>query len=574
MIRRRFLRWLWSYARQGLGRISALSLLSIGIVGLQLLEPWPIKIMIDSVFGSVPAPFGLAALGQQTLLIAVSIGFVLVYAVEHVATLAETYLNYKVMFSFDILISKDYFNKILHLPLKFIDRQQSGDYSYRLNAETGEISSLIVSTSITLLKATLTILGILVIMFLLNPYLSLIGIAILPLLYLSIRHYTPIIGRFSTFVETSHSKVYSFTTESLQNIELTQSFNKQREQLSFLNRLLTRNFFYQIKFLLTDGKFELVNDLIATAAMAAVIFIGAQSVFSHIITAGELLVFLTYLSYLYGPLQDITTSIGQARASYAGAMRVFRIFDHNPHVHEIKKPLQLPDSFAALRFDDVSFSYNGVAVLKHINLRVRRGEKIAIIGPSGSGKSTLLSLLSRFYEPQQGHVYIDDADIRHFKVDDLRNCFSIVSQDTPLLSGTIGQNIAFASSKKPQQAAIIKAAKEANALSFIEGMPRRFNTPVGEQGNMLSGGQRQRIAIARAFLKDAPILLLDEPTSALDTKAENLLMDALLSLMKDKTTIIVTHSEALLKSVDTVYNLENGHLKRVNSVQAVTSPVS
>lgn len=305
--------------------------------------------------------------------------------------------------------------------------------------------------------------------------------------------------------------------------------------------------------------------------MAVIVILGAKKVSSNQITIGELLIFLTYLSYLYAPLQSISTSIGEAKGYIASAKRVFDIFDHDNSIKEPSDAIEISRIKGRIDIKGLSFAYDERPTLKDINLTIEPGQKVAFIGHSGSGKTTLLSLLPRFYEYNKGSITLDGVPIEHIKLKSLRQQFSIVTQDAPLLAASVADNIAFAKNDSPPtKEELVAAAKAANAYDFIMDLPQGFDTNVGERGSLLSGGQKQRIAIARAFLKNAPILLLDEPTSALDAQSEKAVVEALNHLIaEDTTTIIVSHALSTLKYADVIYIVDDGKIVSQTNYQDI-----
>lgn len=411
------------------------------------------------------------------------------------------------------------------------------------------------------------IIGIVVVMTKIDAALTLIALCVIPVLYISIKRFTPRIENESQSVEESTSHLYSFTTEAIENVQLTQSFNAQKKQLSLIERLLKHNFTYQMKYLVTNERYSLTNDVIAASAMALLVILGADRVYTKGLTVGDLLVFLTYLSYLYGPLQTISDSISDARRYIAASKRVYQLHSYDtPLPHAPTHYLQ--NVKGKIEFINVSSAYKSHNVLHNITLTIEPGEKIGIIGRSGVGKTTLLNLLPRFGEYNQGTIKIDSIQIDTLSLSNLREQFAIVSQDTLLFNTSILNNLKIACTDDGiSMARIMQAALDANAYEFIKKLPDGFDTIVGEHGRLLSGGQKQRIAIARGFLKNAPILLLDEPSTGLDEESVSIILDALQKLMAHRTTLIVSHSLEILKKTDSIYMLDKGQIAAKTTYQ-------
>ncbi|HWZ65548.1 MAG TPA: ABC transporter ATP-binding protein [Patescibacteria group bacterium] len=554
--------WLWRYFRRYWAGVLLLTIISFVIVGFQLLEPWPIKILVDSVFGTTAVPSFLGKLRTtDQLIILVAVSIVVIYGTQTILELIKHQFESWLALRMDFFISSDFFDRVQHLSLAALGRRSSGDFTYRQNAETAAVSSLLIGTINSLFKSVLTVLGIMVVMLTINVSLSIIGFLIIPFLYGSIRFFAHRIETRATAVEESNSKIYGYTTESVENVKLIQSFSKEKDRLGDFQGLLRLNVRFKLRYSLTDETFTLTNDTLATIAMAVLVVLGAHQVVGGELTVGGLLIFLTYLSYLYAPLEAISTSIGDAKADMASAKRVFAIFNREDIIKEVPSPIHINHARGHIEIRNVSFAYDKHRVLENVTLDIQPGQKVAIIGHSGSGKSSLLGLLPRFYDAQEGEILLDGVDISKLELRSLRRQFSIVSQEAPVLSTTITNNLAFAYERGlPREKDIVKATKAANAYDFITKLPHGFRTEVGERGGNLSGGQRQRLAIARAFLKDAPILLLDEPTSALDAKSEAAVVDALNTLMAGRTTLIVSHNAGTLRHADVIYVMKEGRI--------------
>jgi ATP-binding cassette subfamily B protein len=313
------------------------------------------------------------------------------------------------------------------------------------------------------------------------------------------------------------------------------------------------------------GEFDILIGLTIASGTAAALFIGVRHVQEGILTLGNLLIVMAYLAQLYGPLQTISTKMADLQASLASAERAFRLLDENQDVVEKTNARTLTRAKGHLKFKNVSFAYpDRPPVLSNISHDVTPGTRVGILGATGAGKTTLISLLSRFYDPTEGHVLLDEIDLRDYKLRDLRNQFAFVLQEPVLFSTTIAENIAYGRpGAEPED--IVEAAKLAGAHDFIKVLPDGYKSHVGERGMTLSGGERQRIALARAFLKNAPILILDEPTSSVDIKTEALIMKTLERLMHERTTFIISHRLSAFVNCDVLLVIEDGCLAAVYS---------
>ena len=561
-------RWIIGYVKKYWPQISLITFLSLLSIGFQLLNPWPIKIVIDSVFGDVPAPFALANLDRQTLLIAITIILIVIYLIQNLLTVLNGYVSSRLNLLFDIEIKGMAFEKVMNMSLAAFNKREAGDYLFRINNETSSIRSLVLGVSKTLLESAVMIVGVLVILVMINWQLALFAVAAVPFLYFSVRHFAPKIEVLSKDVQVNAAKIYAHTANSVQNIKTVQAFDQVHRLTEKLQDTLRERYKIGLKNLLLHGKFGLVNDMISTVAMAGLILAGGLAVLDNNLTIGELIVFLTYVSFLFGPLEAINSSIGNARSDLASIKRVYEVINSENAVQETSRPIHLGLVKGYINYNNVSLAYRtDRPILQNVRLRIHAGQKVLLIGPSGSGKSSLLNLLPRFYEPSSGVVHIDGREIRSLSLKELRNQFSIVTQEPLLISGTIAENIAFGSNNpnlRLDSIEIRSAAEAADAHNFIDSLPDKYNTTIGPGGIALSGGQKQRIAIARAFLKNAPILLLDEPTSALDGRSERAIIKTLRKLMVNRTALIATHSEAFIDEADIVYLVKDGNVTELS----------
>lgn len=562
--------WLLSFAKKYWLGIFVLTLLSLLKIGFQLLNPWPIKILIDSVFGDVPAPGALASFGSsEQLLIVLAIGLVVLYLLQNLLTIFNAYLSSALDMKLDIDIKSNVFHRLMNMSFAALNQKSLGDYIHRLNSETSSVRSIITGVGRSLMEATLMISGALIVLFYLNPQLTLFAVLVLPFLFMTVKHFSNRIESMSEEIEVNSAAIYSHTADSIKNIRMIQTFDKEPRQSSILQSLLLQRYKINLRNLLLHGKFGLANDMITTVAMSGIVLIGGFAVLQQDLTIGELIIFLTYISFLFGPLETVNSTLGRAREYMASTRRVYEIANTHQLIAEPNNPVHIDRASGYINFVDASFSYqNNAPILQNVQLKVDPGQKIVITGPSGSGKSTLLNLLPRFYDLNSGSAYIDGKNVRSLALADLRKQFGIVSQQPMLIAGSIGENIAFGSSDpstKADSIEVISAAQAAGIDGFIEGLPQGYHTAVGEQGVQLSGGQKQRISIARAFLKNAPILLLDEPTSSLDYESEYAIVRTLQELMASRTSLIVTHSKILLESYDVAYLLKDATLTLLNN---------
>ncbi len=543
---------------------------------VSLLNPWPLKLLVDSVFGDVPPPqvFGEIG-GTTTLLVIVALSYMLIYLLSGALDILTSYLGVRFSGRQTNELQKYFYYYVLNMPPEEKRSLETGDYVYRLNEEADNISALIFGIIPSVINNAMMIIAALFILTLIDWQLALVGVLIVPLMYWSIRHFTPRIGQKSDEIAEATGEIYNITNESIDNSTTIQAFNRQEYQVSTLGERLTSRLRDNIKLDFLEGKFEYTNNLTTSLGVAVVICFGGFKALNGDISLGELLVFVSYMSFFYDPLQAIINSASDYKTLMTGVRRVFGVLSMPSNVANQQGKELLTSARGSISLHNVTFRRDNRTILNNVNLEVEAGKKVAFIGPSGGGKSTLLGLLPRFNIQDSGSIYVDGYDIANVSLESLRSQIGYVAQEAELFSGTIRSNIGFG---KPNQELdlpdIMLAAKAADAYDFIQALPDNFNTDIGESGDNLSGGQKQRIAIARAYLKDAPILILDEPTSALDHASSVKLIGALRRLMKGKTVLLSTHETALLKDMDEVYVVRDGTVKRAEEYGGVEAYIA
>jgi ATP-binding cassette subfamily B protein len=534
---------------------------------LALLTPVPLKIAVDSVIGTHPVPGFLDALlpaavtGSDNTLLAVLAGmFVLIAVLTQVQSTGTTVLQTYTGEGLVLRFRSKLFQHTQRLSLAYHDRIGTADSTYRIQYDAMAAQYVAVQSAISFITAVTTLAGMLYVTYLIDHQLALVALAVSPPILLIAKVFRPRMRGRSREVKKLESSALSVVQEVLTGLRVVRAFGQEdREHERFLGRA-GEGMRARIRLALVEGAYSLLVGATIGAGGAAVLFIGMRRVESGAITLGDLLLVMGYLAQLYAPLKIMAKNAGTLQKSLASAERTFAILDQAPELPERPRARSLARASGAVRFCDVSFAYEpNRPVLNDVSFAVEPGERVGIAGPTGAGKSTLMNLLTRLYDPTSGRILLDGVDLRDYKVADLRNQFGMVLQEPVLFSTSLAENIAYAR-PEANKAEIEAAAKAANAHDFIVALPDGYATQVGERGMRLSGGERQRISLARAFLKDAPILVLDEPTSSVDVKTEAVITEAMERLMAGRTSFMIAHRLSTLDVCERRLEIEHGRI--------------
>jgi len=564
-----FKTWLGRYQKRAWGAVVFVVIVSSIQAGFSLLEPWPFKIMADSAFGDITAPGTLAPFtGSPTLIAFTALMSIAIFILGAAFSWICEFFLLKIGFNLNKRIKGESFKHILHLPLYHQERLAKGDYIYRQNTVTNSLSDLVLDTTSSIISSIIMIIGVLTIMLIFNPILTLVSVVLMPLLYLTMKLIGPHLGKYAQELTELNSETSSVISESIDNAETIQTFTLEEKQLYSVNNLWDKSYVASRKSMNWGNLLDHSNSLLVIVATSIVMYFGGTAAMQGQMTFGELFIFMTYMGYLLGPVESLVDQITSRYQKKIDVNRIYEVMSDHEGIENLRAGNRLPQIMnGAITFQNVSYSYDGQAIFDNLNLQIRSGEKVAIIGPSGSGKSTILKLLPLFIEPTSGSISIDDYNIQSVSLQDLRRKIGWVGQTPQLFAGSIADNLYDGDIYRQVSTDELRYAIDvANVSEFAIKMPLGINTPVGENGSSLSGGQRQRVSIARALIKNSPILCLDEPTAALDAKSENYVRDSLVEIVQDKTVLMVTHRRSLLALMDTIYVLDNGTLTNVNEL--------
>jgi ATP-binding cassette subfamily B protein len=449
---------------------------------------------------------------------------------------------------------------VQRLSLAYHDTRGTADSTYRIQYDVPAIQHITIDGVIPFFTAAVTVVSMLYIILWLDWQLALVALATAPVLFLLSRRYRGRLREQSRTVKKLESASMSVVQEVLTGLRVVKAFGQEeREHGRFVGRS-REGMQARLRLLWSEGIFGLLVGLTTALGTATVLFLGISHVREGTLSLGELLLVIGYVGQLYGPLKTMSRKAASLQSHLASAERVFALLDRAPDVPEHPQARPLGRAAGAVAFCGVSFAYDADRpALYDVNFTIAPGTRLGILGTTGAGKSTLVNLLTRFYDPQAGAILLDGVDLSMYRLADLRNQFSIVLQEPVLFSTSIAENIAYAR-LGATEAEVVAAAKAANAHDFIVQLPDGYQTQVGERGLRLSGGERQRIALARAFLKDAPLLILDEPTSSVDVRTEAAIMDAMERLMRGRTTFMIAHRLGTLGQCDQILVIEQGRV--------------
>jgi ATP-binding cassette subfamily B protein len=548
----------------------ALTLAFVAVLGETLsdvLEPWPIKIVIDNILQSKKLPDWLGGFvshtfGHETLPILnfAVVAVVAIAVVGATSSYVEKYLTTSVSQWVTHDLRRTLYNHIQRLSLSEHDKAQTGDLITRVTSDITAIQDFINSALLGMFVNAMTLVGMIGVMLYINWRFTLIALSIAPALFVVVYTFTRRIKQASRAVRKKESELVSVVQEVLTSVRVVKAFAREDFEVSRFESQSLENVETALRARSIKAKLSPIVEVLIAIGTCLVLGYGARLALRGELSAGILVVFLLYLGRMYKPMRELSKMSDAVSKAIVGFERIQEVLQVEARVRDLPRARRAPRFKGKIEFEHVTFAYDEKPpVLKDITFKIEAGQVAAIVGPSGAGKTTIISLIPRFYDPQSGKIKIDGVDIREYRLKSLREQISFVLQDTLLFHASIWDNIAYGKPDADPQK-VVRAAKLANAHEFIEKMPEGYATMVGERGMTLSGGQRQRIAIARAIIRDTPILILDEPTSGLDSSSEQAVIEALDRLMEGRTSIVVAHHLSSIRHADVIFVIKDSEL--------------
>ncbi len=555
------------YLRPYWGLICLMSLALIGQVVMDALAPWPVKFIFDSVIGHqhIHGPLGHFigkhfGAGKSALLELIIVAYIAIALLDGCFSYIGTLLLSNIGQHFVFDIRRDLFGHIQRLSLRFHLTQRTGDLMARVTGDISNIQDVVVTALSSVFVNGLTILVTILIMLRLDLRYTLITLVVVPFIYLAARHYRRKINSAARQARRSEGRVSSIVQEVFSSIRVVKAFTREDFEQQRFEEQSDQSLRAGLHSANLQAQFAPIIDIIGSMGTVLVLWLGVSEVLAGRLTAGELLVFMSYYRRMYSPLRQLAKLSNVTAKGSASAERVIELLNTEPDLRDSPTARPAPRLTGRVTFDHVNFGYEPDRLILHdISFEAGPGTTTALVGATGSGKTSTVSLLPRFYDPTSGSVRVDGEDIRTFTLASLRAQVSLVLQEPVLFRSTIYDNIAYGNPRATEKE-VYAAAEAANVMEFIDRLEGGFDTWVGERGASLSGGQRQRIAIARAIVRDAPLLILDEPTVGLDVETEHLVLEALDRLMADRTTFVISHNLYTTQRAHTIIMLERGRI--------------
>ena len=528
---------------------------------LELAKPWPLKVVVDNVLGGHPLDMPwVGSLPPRELLLAACVALILVYALLGAFSVSSNYASISVGQRMVNDFRSEIYAHLSRLSLAFHSRREVGDLLYRLTSDTFAIQTLTMNGFFPILTSVVLLVGMVVVMVRLDPLLTAASLAVVPFLFLSISRLSTRITTLSSDARVKESAFWSVAQRTMGAIRVIQAFTTEEEEHGRFVERSSESLAANLRLYTFQSIYSAFVNVLIAVGTALVMWIGATHVLDGTLTIGAVLVFTTYLASLYAPINSLTQTWSLVQGARVGAERVFEILETQPDLRDGIRPLARGEVHGAVTFEDVKFGYDeSRLVLTGVTFHARAGDVIALVGATGAGKTTLVSLIPRFYDPSDGRVLLDGIDVREFQLRGLRQQVAMVLQQPLVFPTTLRENVAYGRpDATPEQ--IAEAVRLAQLDDFLARLPEGLDTVVGESGATLSGGEQLRITIARAILRDAPVLILDEPTAALDADTEARVMLGLERLMEGRTTFVIAHRLSTVRRADVILVLENGRV--------------